>query len=279
MNHNFKINGNLGEIYSDVYTPEVLSAIAVLAPFNTEIKEAMDARIKRRAAREQQHQSIAFLDPESNIHRTQIKVQDARDGKFEGAIIPADLRRQWIQGTGPAAKPNASLESSIRNVAYALLSGADGWMFDGEDALGQVNTMSLDNQRNLKLAIKNDAVFLKVAEIVAGEMNRWSMNFFGHDIVSNWAEQLNFTTKIFRARGLHLDDRHIRDANGIAMAASIVDLTLYVVNNYQVLIKAGSSIVLYLPKIQTAGEAALPAHGSHHGSGAHDRSAFKDAST
>jgi malate synthase len=257
MTHNFKINGNLGEIYSDVYTPEVLSAIAVLAPFNKEIKEAMDARIKRRAAREQQHQSIAFLDPESNIHRTQIKVQDARDGKFEGTIIPADLRRQWIQGTGPAAKPNASLESSIRNVAYALLSGADGWMFDGEDALGQVNTMSLDNQRNLKLAIKNDAVFLKVAEIVAGEMNRWSMNFFGHDIVSNWAEQLNFTTKIFRARGLHLDDRHICDANGVAMAASIVDLILYAVNNYQALIKAGSSIVLYLPKIQTAGEAAL----------------------
>ena len=41
------------------------------------------------------------------------------------------------------------------------------------------------------------------------------------------------------------------------MAASIVDMTLYVVNNYKELQKAGSSIVLYLPKIQTAGEAAL----------------------
>ena len=41
------------------------------------------------------------------------------------------------------------------------------------------------------------------------------------------------------------------------MAASIVDMTLYVVNNYKALQKAGSSIVLYLPKIQTAGEAAL----------------------
>jgi malate synthase len=30
-----------------------------------------------------------------------------------------------------------------------------------------------------------------------------------------------------------------------------------VVNNYTALQKAGSSIVLYLPKIQTAGEAAL----------------------
>jgi malate synthase len=142
-------------------------------------------------------------------------------------------------------------------VAYALLSGADGWMFDGEDALGQVNTMSLDNQRNLKLAISKDPVFLKVAEVVAAEMNRWSMGFFGKSIIPDWKEQLDFTTKIFRARGLHLDDRHIRDADGVAMAASIVDLTLYVVNNYQQLQSSGSSIVLYLPKIQTAGEAAL----------------------
>ena len=41
------------------------------------------------------------------------------------------------------------------------------------------------------------------------------------------------------------------------MAASIVDLTLYVANNYQALIRAGSSVVLYLPKIQTAEEAAF----------------------
>jgi malate synthase len=41
------------------------------------------------------------------------------------------------------------------------------------------------------------------------------------------------------------------------MAASIVDLTLYVVNNYKALQATGSSIVLYLPKIQTAAEAAL----------------------
>ncbi len=217
----------------------------------------MSARINRREERQKQKTRITFLNADSFIPRTKIKVQDARDGKFEGAIIPADLQRQWIQGTGPAAKPNATLESSIRNVAYALLSGADGWMFDGEDALGQIKTMSLDNQRNLKLAIRKDPVFLKVAEVVAAEMNKWSMGFFGQDIVSDWKEQLNFTTKIFRARGLHLDDRHIRDMDGSAMAASIVDITLYVVNNYKELQKAGSSVVLYLPKIQTAGEAAL----------------------
>ena len=52
--------------------------------------------------------------------------------------------------------PTRQSTQSLRNVAYALLSGADGWMFDGEDALGQVSTMSLDNQRSLRLAIQRD---------------------------------------------------------------------------------------------------------------------------
>src|SRR5688500_3639672 len=254
---NLQIRSNLKDTYRDVYTGEALAALEVMSQHNAAIKEVMDARIRRREARQRNKQRISFSDPRSLIPRTNILVQDARDGKFEGSPIPKDLQRQWIQGTGPAAKPNTPLESSIRNVAYALLSGADGWMFDGEDALGQINTMSLDNQRNLKLAISKDALFLKVAQQVAAEMNRWSMDFFGRNIISNWQEQLNFTTKIFRARGLHLDDRHIRDTDGVAMAASIADVTLYVVNNYQALQKAGSSVVLYLPKIQTAEEAAL----------------------
>lgn len=251
------IRDNLKETYRDIYTDEVLLALNTLAHFNKSVKHLMSERIKRRNERYTKGIRIQFSDPESMIPGSSIKVKDAREGRFEGSQIPQDLQRQWIQGTGPAAKPNASLESSIRNVAYALLSGADGWMFDGEDALGQIASMSLDNQRNLKLAIAKDPVFLKVAEQVAAEMNRWSQGFLGHEIVSDWKGQLDFTTKIFRCRGLHLDDRHIRDADGLALAASIADLCLYVVNNYRQLRKSGSSIVLYLPKIQNAAEAAL----------------------
>ena len=240
-----------------MYTPEALAAIETLTRFNEDQKAVMARRTERRAERARSKQRITFLDADETIPRTDLKVGDARAGKFLGSDIPHDLQRQWIQGTGPAAKPNAPLDRSIRNVAYALLSGADGWMFDGEDALGQITTMSLDNQRNLKLAIQKDPVFTKAAEQVAGEMNEWALGFFGREIVEDWANQLGFTTKIFRARGLHLDDRHIRDANGTALSASIVDLTLYVVNNYRQLLDSGSSIVLYLPKIQGAGEAAL----------------------
>lgn len=257
MNAKIIIRDNLKELYSDVYTPEVLASLSALAGFNKRVKDIMTKRMARRSERRINKSRIDFLDNNALIPGTSIKVSDARDGRFEGSIIPKDLQRQWIQGTGPAAKPDTPTESSIRNVAYALLSGADGWMFDGEDALGQINAMSLDNQRNLKLAIHKDPLFLKVAEGVAAEMNKWAIEFFGKPTITDWKAQLDFTTKIFRARGLHLDDRHIRNEDGVAMAASIVDLAIYVTNNQSALLQNGSSVVLYLPKIQTAEEAAL----------------------
>jgi malate synthase len=252
-----EIRANLEKQYLDVLTPEALAALDALAHLDMDRKAVMTSRIARRAARARSKQRIEFLDPKATIARTNIKVQDARDGNFVGSEIPADLRRQWIQGTGPAAKPNAPIESSIRNIAYALLSGADGWMFDGEDALGQISTMSLDNQRNLKLAIHRDPVFMKAAERVAGEMNQWAREFFGRPTIEDWVKQLDFTTKLFRARGLHLEDRHIRNSNGSGFSASIVDTTLFVVNNHKRLRETGASLAFYLPKIQTAEEAAV----------------------
>lgn len=245
------------QAYPDVYTPAALAALEALAPLNRDRREVMAARMALRLARARGRQRIAFLEPEALIPRTLIMVRDARNGKFEGSEIPADLKRQWIQGTGPATRPRASTEGGLRNVAYALLSGADGWMFDGEDALGQVDTMSLDNQRNLRLAIDKDPLFLGVAESVAAEMNQWAQGFFGRSIINDWRRQLDFTTKMFRARGLHLDDRHVREKDGTGFSASIVDMALYVANNHQRLTGAGASVVLYVPKIQTAEEAAL----------------------
>jgi malate synthase len=252
-----QLRGNLAVAYDDVLTREALDALNALATLDVDRRQLMQARLDRRAGRQRRHERIAFLEPNTTIGRTSIRVQDARDGKFAGSEIPTDLQRQWIQGTGPAAKPDSRVEQSIRNVAHALLSGADGWMFDGEDALGQVSTMSLDNQRNLKLAVHDDAVFLTAAGQVAGEINRWSEGFLGRQTIADWRQQLRFTTKIFRPRGLHLDDRHVRNQDGSGFSASIVDATLYVVNNQRRLRDNGSSLVLYLPKIQTAEEAAF----------------------
>jgi malate synthase len=257
ISRRIEIRPGLESQYTDVLTPEVLNALDVLAPLDDDRKQVMEGRIARRAARARNRERLTFLDPSATIARTNIKVQDARDGNFIGSEIPGDLQRQWIQGTGPGAKPHATVAQGIRNVAHALLSGADGWMFDGEDALGQVSTMSLDNQRNLKLAIHHDQVFLRTAEQVAREMNEWAQGFLGRKTIDDWQRQLSFTTKIFRPRGLHLDDRHIRRGDGRGFSASIVDVVLYVVNNAAELRRSGASVVLYVPKIQTAEEAAL----------------------
>jgi malate synthase len=248
--------GNLTARYPDILTATALSALDELAPLDARRKDLMTARIARRRERARQRQPIEFLNPDRKIAGTAITVAEARAGRFTGGEIPPDLQRQWIQGTGPAARPNTPIAQSIRNIAYALLSGADGWMFDGEDALGQVSTMSLDNQRNLKLAIHGDAVFMTVAQQIASEMNQWAQGFLRRPIISDWKAQLAFTTKIFRARGLHLDDRHVRHKGGEGFSASIVDAALYVVNNHERLRASGASLVLYLPKIQTAEEAA-----------------------
>ena len=252
-----QLRAGLDHSYGDVLTAEVLGAIAALAPLDRDRHDVMRARITRRLTRARQRQRLDFLAPDTRLARTSLTAQQARDGAFAGSEIPQDLQCQWIQGTGPAARPHVSVEVGLRNAAYALLSGADGWMFDGEDALGQVSTMSLDNQRNLRLAVHRDPVFLRVAEGVAAEMNAWAIGFLGRATVADWRAQLDVTTTIFRPRGLHLDDRHIRHASGEGLSASLVDAVTYVVHNAPALGARGRSVVLYLPKIQTAEEAAL----------------------
>jgi malate synthase len=252
-----EVRDPLLETHADVLTPGVRAALEVLEPFDHDRHALMEQRIARRMARARHREPLGFLGRESTVGRRRIPVDDARAGRFEGSDIPADLQRQWIQGTGPAARRDVAVDKSIRNIAYALLSGADGWMFDGEDALGQRSAMSLDNQRNLKLAIHRDPVFMEVAEIVAAEMNAWARSFFGHPIVDDWRQQLGFTTIMFRARGLHLDDRHVRRQDGKGFSASIVDAAMFLVNNHERMRADGRSLVLYLPKIQTADEAAL----------------------
>ena len=251
-----EFRGTVATDYEDLFTPAAREALSALAPLNAQRLALMSQRMRRREERHRAGHGPAFLDPAHIIDGTEISVAAARAGDFVGSPIPDDLQRQWIQGTGPAAKPRAPIDRSIRNVAYALLSGADGWMFGGEDALGQVQAMSLDNQRNIRLALARDEVLLRAAEQVGAEMNEWANGFFGRPIIADWRSQLDFTTGIFRARGLHLDDRHVRFADGTGLSASLVDLVLYVGGNAARLRSAGRSVVLYLPKIQTAAEAA-----------------------
>ena len=87
-------------------------------------------------------------------------------------------------------------------------------------------------------------------------MNEWAQGFFGRPIIDDWSKQLDFTTKIFRARGLHLDDRHVRHAGGDGLLR--VDRRCGALRRQQPPPPARRRAPrwsLYLPKIQTAEEA------------------------
>ncbi|MFA5059370.1 MAG: 3-phosphoserine/phosphohydroxythreonine transaminase [Candidatus Omnitrophota bacterium] len=268
--------GNVFEAYGDILTPQVVQVLEKIAPLSEELSVLREIRETRYVDRQINRKKIDFLSETNSdgsdavIPGTNITVKDARAGKFEGAPIPADLQRQWIQLTGPAAKsPQDKIgfskeqwtEADLRNVAHALLSGADGMMFDGEDALGQLGTMSLDNIRALTLAYKKDPVFLKIAEEVANEYIKAGKR----DASWNWRELIdnNFTTRIYRVRGLHLDDRHTQfkssQGNFKSVAGTIMDMAAYLVNAGPILMEQGSTPTLYLPKLQTAQEAAFMA--------------------
>ena len=103
------LRGGLQRLYPDVLTPAALDALEALAPFNRERQRLMRERIDRRTLRAREQRPIAFLRPEGLIPRTNLTVAQARAGQFEGSEIPRDLERQWIQGTGPATKPRASV--------------------------------------------------------------------------------------------------------------------------------------------------------------------------
>ena len=257
-----EFRSNVLAAYPDVLTPEAVAALEALAPLDAARQEVMRARIA--TAGRARANTAADRVPRSRPARSRgraSRVQDARDGRFDGSEIPADLQRQWIQGTGPGGAP----------------ARTDGDEHPQRRVRAPLGRRRLDVRRRGRARADLDDVARQPAEPeagdpsrrrvpgaagqVAGEMNAWARDFFGDRIrqpmIADWQQQLDFTTMIFRARGLHLDDRQVRHADGRGLSASIVDAALYVVNNQARLRGRGSSLVLYLPKIQTAEEAAV----------------------
>jgi malate synthase len=82
---------------------------------------------------------IDFLPADATIARTRISVKDAREGRFgrrgSRATCSASGSRAPVRPRARGARrpPRDCAASPTR-----FLSGADGWMSDGEDALGQV---------------------------------------------------------------------------------------------------------------------------------------------
>ena len=83
--------GNVATDYEDLFTPQAQDALALLSPLNEQRLDLMSQRMLRRAERHELGRGPSFLDSTGTIDGTELTVDAARAGDFEGSPIPADL--------------------------------------------------------------------------------------------------------------------------------------------------------------------------------------------
>jgi malate synthase len=146
---------------------------------------------------------------------------------FRVAPAPEALRDRRVEITGPTSR---------KMVINALNSGARGFMADFEDSNSPSWANVVGGQVNL-------------ADAVRGTIE--------HDEKGRHYELGEETAVLLvRPRGLHLPERHLR-LNGDPVAGAFVDFGLYVHRNAGELLERGAGPFFYIPKLESAREAAL----------------------
>ncbi|HEY7140411.1 MAG TPA: malate synthase A [Methylomirabilota bacterium] len=208
------IEGRFGEIL----TP---AALAFVAELHRALAAPRAALLRRRAERQAAFDAGGGLDflPETRAIRA---------GDWTVAPAPPDLRRRWVELTGPAER---------KMVINALNSGADVFMADFEDANTPTWRNMVQGQVNLLDAVGRtiehrnpDGRIYRLNEVVA--------------------------TLLVRPRGWHLLERHCA-VDGDSVAGGLFDFGLYVFHNGRRLVERGSGPYFYLPKLESHLEARL----------------------
>src|SRR5215208_6318965 len=206
------------ERFDDVLTDEALALVAELQrELGLRREELLAARRERQAERDQG--ALPVFLPET---------QGIRDGEWQVAPPPDDLRDRRVEITGPTDR---------KMVINALNSGAKGFMADFEDSNSPTWANMFGGQRNLRDAIDGTIDF------TSPEGKEYSL---GEETA----------TLLVRPRGWHLLERHVL-VDGRPASGSLVDFGLYMATSAQRLIDKGSGPYFYLPKMESHLEARL----------------------
>jgi malate synthase len=146
---------------------------------------------------------------------------------FQVAPIPAALQDRRVEITGPTSR---------KMVINALNSGARGFMADFEDSNSPYWANMIGGQINL-------------ADAVRGEMEHEEKG-------KRYRLELEHAVLLVRPRGLHLPERHL-PLDDDDVAGAFVDFGLFVHRNAEELLERGAGPYFYIPKLESAREAAL----------------------
>lgn len=159
-----------------------------------------------------------------------------REESWQVAPVPHDLQKRHVEITGPAG--------TRKMVRYALNSGADGYMADAEDSESPTWKNIVNGQANLYDAVRRTLTVEKDGKVQGLDERP--------------------ATLMFRPRGWHMYESHCRikddiapTASGFAVSASLFDFGMYFFHNVHELLKRGTGVYLYLPKMESYTEAKL----------------------
>ncbi len=224
MNARMEVLGPQGERFDEILTPEALRFLARLhESFVGRRHEILNTRMERRRGIEN-GRDLRFL-PETRAVR--------EDASWRVAGPGPGLEDRRVEITGPTDR---------KMTVNAMNSGAAVWLADHEDAMSPTWANVIGGQLNLFDAIRRQIDF------TSAEGKEYRL---GDET----------PTIVFRPRGWHLVDKHLRftDGPGIASpaSASLVDFGLYVFHNAHELIGRGSGPYFYVPKLESHLEARL----------------------
>ena len=213
-----EITAPLSEAAQPLFPRAMLNLLGTLGHrYRSRVDEALARR------QQQQERFNAGETPDFDPETAEI-----REGDWQVAPIPQDLRDRRVEITGPVDR---------KMIINALNSGARVFMADCEDSSTPTWANMIDGQVNLHDAVR------RTIELTQPDGKHYELK--GDPAVL-----------IVRPRGWHLDEKHVL-VDGKPLPGGIFDAAVYLFNNAEALIRQGSGPYLYLPKLEDWREAEL----------------------
>ncbi|MFJ2297237.1 malate synthase A [Oerskovia paurometabola] len=224
------VTGPLGERYREILTPGALDFLTALHD------RFLAARHRLLMDRQQRRQDVADgIDPD--FRAATRPVRDDPSWQVAGSHGAPGLEDRRVEITGPT-DPKMAIN--------ALNSGAKVWLADQEDASSPTWRNVIEGQLALHDAIRGTLAFTSPE---------------GKEYALRSTELTDLPTIVFRPRGWHLIEKHLRyvDRAGVAVSASasLVDFGLYFFHNARELVERGRGPYFYLPKLEGYREARV----------------------
>ncbi|MFD7022107.1 malate synthase A [Promicromonospora sukumoe] len=224
------VTASVGPRYGEILTPQALAFLALL-------HDRFDARRDELIAQRQLRRQDIADGGDPDFRASTRPVRDDPHWRVAGSRNAPGLEDRRVEITGPT-DPKMTIN--------ALNSGARCWLADAEDASSPTWPNVIEGQLALHAAIRGTLAFTNEA---------------GKEYTLRSTDLVDLPTIVFRPRGWHLDEAHLRytDANGITSSAlgSLVDFGLYFFHNAAELIARGRGPYFYLPKLEGYREARL----------------------